>query len=334
MKAAGVGETRIASRSFSQTAVFGFWEGLKSYSFIPWFRKQVIALLDDIRPDVFVPVSLSGLNLGLARYARKTGIKVVYLSPPQLWAWGKWRAKKLAQSTDLVICLLPFEEPFFRSLGVNAIFLGNPLVDAIPDSALRTPRSALRVALMPGSRRSEEARHRPLLEYVAEQLKREFPGLEAFELQYEYQPDSPARYARMAQADLIVAASGTAVLEAAILGVPVIVIYQLSVPTYLIARLLVGLKHVALPNLILGRQVVPELVQTGPEPILAQARVLLADPAERLRMRNDLAEVRRQLGPPGAAMRIARAILEASPGFGRRPRFRHRTGRRELRSLI
>ena len=127
MRAAGV---ELVEET-SGLGVFGFWEGLTASGRLRDFAWRVKTMLNETRPDVFVPVSFSGINLRLARFARDLGIRVVYLSPPQLWAWGKWRTKRLRRATDKVICLMPFEEPFFKRLGVNAVFLGNPLVDEL-----------------------------------------------------------------------------------------------------------------------------------------------------------------------------------------------------------
>jgi lipid-A-disaccharide synthase len=254
------------------------------------------------------------VNLELAQRARSLGIKVAYFSPPQVWAWGSWRVRALARSTDLVVCILPFEQPFLCARGCNARFLGNPLVDVIPESAVHNPhspipapQSAFRIVIMPGSRPSEVERLRPMLLGVAGELRRDFPDLGVTEISCAQ--NRAERYRQMAMAGLIIAASGTATLEAALLQVPMIVVYCLSAPTYLLARLLVRLKHVSLPNLILGREVVPEFIQTSDQPILTCARNLLGNLNQRADISRQLAEVRAALGPPGAASRIAQAIL-------------------------
>jgi len=309
----GAGVERV--QDTSGLGVFGFWEGLTARGRMLAFAARVEAVLQEVRPDVFVPVSFSGVNLGLARFARDLGIKVVYLSPPQLWAWGKWRAKKLRAATDKVICLLPFEEPLFRRLGVNAVFLGNPLVDLLePRSLAPLSSGSLRLLLLPGSRRAEIQRHLPLMLGVAERLQQDIPGLKAFDLRLSDSGREPSavsreRYERMASADLVLAASGTVTLEAALLGVPMVVVYRLSPLSYLAAKMMVRLKYFSLPNLLLDRQVVPEFSQPTVEQVYRAARDLLMSPDRREKMIGELSKIRPLFGEPGAALRIAREIL-------------------------
>lgn len=340
MRSAGVERVQDTSG----LGVFGFWEGLTAWGRMQAFTRRVEAALQEVKPDVFVPVSFSGVNLGLARFAHDLGIKVVYLSPPQLWAWGRWRAKKFRAATDKVICLLPFEEPFFRKLGVNAVFLGNPLVDLLkprmntdehgelhhqghqghqvkdeqPDASDHAPATSHRppatiLLLLPGSRPAEIQRHLPLMREVANRLRADVPDLAVTELPF---PASGVerqalreRYSTVAAADLILAASGTVTLEAALLGVPMVVVYRLSPLSFAAARLMVRLKYFSLPNLLLDRQVVPEFSQPGVEQVYLAARELLLNPSRREKMKAELAQIRPLFGEPGAASRIAREIL-------------------------
>jgi lipid-A-disaccharide synthase len=302
----------------SELGLFGFWEGLTAAGRLRGFARRVKAMLEGTRPDVFVPVSFSGVNLGLAR---DLDIKVVYLSPPQVWAWGKWRTKKLRRATDRVICLMPFEERFFKKLGVNAVFLGNPLVDLLKPQMNAGERGdlhrqghpapslpALRLLLLPGSRPSEIQRHLPLMHEVAVRLKADVPDLEVAELPL---PATGERYSLIASASLLLAASGTVTLEAALLGMPMVVVYRLSSLSYLAAKLMVRLKYFSLPNLLLERQAVPEFSQPEVKQVYRAARELLLNPDRRERMRRELAQIRPLFGEPGAAHRIAREIVTA-----------------------
>jgi lipid-A-disaccharide synthase len=321
MRAAGV----ELVEGMSELGVFGFWDGVTSAGRMRLVMHSIKAALRDLHPDVFVPVSFAGVNLELARFARHQGIKVVYLAPPQLWAWGKWRAKKLAASADKVICLFPFEEPFLRALGANASYLGNPLVDSVKPRMNADEREpghqepsefpppeprplTLRLLLMPGSRESEIRRHLPLMRAVGEGLRQDVAGIDVSEL-----PPSAVsreRYALMSSADLILAASGTVTLEAALLQVPMVTVYRFSALNYLAARLMVRLKYFSLPNLLLSRRVVPEFAQPDVETVYSAARELLVNQDRRRQMCLELGEVRRLLGAPGAANRIAGAILD------------------------
>jgi lipid-A-disaccharide synthase len=310
MRAAGV---KMVEET-SGLGVFGFWEGLTALGRLRGFVRRVKTVLRETRPDVFVPVSFSGINLGLARFARGLGIKVVYLSPPQLWAWGGWRARKLRRAADKVICLLPFEERFLKKRGVNAVFLGNPLADALaewpsgPLPSVPSSQSSVRLLLLPGSRPSEIQRHLPLMREVANRLKADVPDLDVAELPF---PASGERYSLICSASLVLAASGTVTLEAALLGVPMVVVYRLSPLSYLAAKMMVRLKYFSLPNLLLDRQVVPEFSQPGVEQVCRTARELLLEPDRREKMKGELAQIRPLFGQPGAARRIAREIIAA-----------------------
>ncbi len=315
MRAAGV---KIVEET-SGLGVFGFWEGLTALGRLRGFVRRVKAVLRETRPDVFVPVSFSGVNLGLARFARGLGIRVVYLSPPQLWAWGGWRARKLRRATDKVICLMPFEEQFFMKLGVNAVFLGNPLADLLKPQISadeRGPGIQPLLLLLPGSRESEIRRHLPLMREVANRLKTDVPALKVFELGLPDSGHGPSavsrqRYELMSSASLVLAASGTVTLEAALLGVPMVVVYRLSPLSYLAAKMMVRLKYFSLPNLLLDRQVVPEFSQPEVEHVYRTARDLLLNPDRRDKMKGELAQIRPLFGEPGAALRIAREIIAA-----------------------
>ncbi|MEO0108715.1 MAG: lipid-A-disaccharide synthase [candidate division WOR-3 bacterium] len=309
----------------SQLGVFGFTEGIEAGLRLRAFACSMRECLARIRPDCFVPVSFAGLNLGLASCARRLGIRVVYLSPPQVWAWGQWRAATLKRCADAIVCLLPFEPAELGRLGVKSVFLGNPLLDLATPVA-EAPHfqgpGASRLVLLPGSRLAEIERHESLFREVALGLCRAIPNLQVRAIPFLKPgpvaagpatdgPLSPvARYRLIAQADLALAVSGTVTLEAALLGVPMIVSYRLSPLNYLLARVAVRVKFFSLPNLIAGRQVVPEFIQPQSRELLACALELLQDSAARERMREDLMRVRQAMGEPGAARRIARMILE------------------------
>jgi lipid-A-disaccharide synthase len=319
MLAAGVRPFKSAS-SISDLGVFGFWEGIRNAGNAHRLAHSVREHLKTHRSDVFVPISYSGVNLPVARYARSLSIPVMYLAPPQVWAWGRNRVHSLRRAADQAICILPFELEFLRRAGVNAGYLGNPLVDIIAARpASSDGRSGIsrgrRLLLMPGSRESEIRRHLPLMREVAARLRAESPDIEVLEVERPTATDSARfsrRYGIMREATVILAASGTATLEAALMQVPTVVIYRLSAPSYMAARLVVKLKRFSLPNLILGRTVVPEFIQPVVSEVHKAVRALLDNPELRSRMRAELAEVRKRLGPSGASLRIARAVLAAA----------------------
>jgi lipid-A-disaccharide synthase len=310
-------------RDFTDLTTFGFYEGLKNYFRLKKIYNEFSNYLYLLRPDIFLPISFAGFNLRLSAVAKKLGVRVIYFAPPQLWAWGRWRAKVLRRNTDKVICLFPFEEQFFQNLGVKAIYLGNPLLDYVeqgknlPSNILNSvPPGSKIITFMPGSRKDEIRNHLPLMLHIFQKLKKEIANLIGFVItensnhlptidQLYYTKE--ARYQIMAKSDLIVTSSGTAALEAGILGVFHIGIYRLSLPSYFLARVLVKTKRFLLTNIILKEDIVPEIIQpTFPKlyPIVIK---LLQNPQSFRKER--LLRIKNILGPSGAAKRIAQAIV-------------------------
>lgn len=302
------------------------------------FRRacDVLASSDD-RPDLALLIDYPDFNLRLAKKARRAGVPVVYFVSPQVWAWRRGRVRQIAANVDRMLVILPFEEEFFRRAGVPVEFVGHPLVDLV--HASRTRDQALRplgldprrptVALLPGSRHNEIDAHLASMVRAAGLLREEFrdlqfllpiaPTVDVNEMRQRLLtlgPERPGivlvtevRYDALAACDAAVVASGTATLEAALLGVPMVVVYRMNPLTFALARAVSDVPHIAMPNLIVGRRVVPELVQRDcrPETIAAELRRLLTDPRVAAEMRGSLAEVRARLGAPGAIDKAARA---------------------------
>jgi lipid-A-disaccharide synthase len=286
-------------------------------------RNLVIHRFAESPPDLFVPVDFGGLNMRLARAARRRGISVVYYIPPKVWAWGGWRAHKLRRAVDEALVILPFEEGLLRGLGVPATYVGSPLLDQVSDRKF-APESDV-VGLLPGSREIEVCRIWPTLLAAAELLSRRrklrfltprAPGLSRATLEGPLRRSGlsveildEGGHQVMERSRLVLVASGTATLECALVGTPMVVVYRVHPVTYIAARLLVRVPFISLPNLIAGRQVVPELVQGGPEAVAEAAEPLLDDGPERARLTLGLAEVQRALGEGGATERAADRIL-------------------------
>jgi lipid-A-disaccharide synthase len=302
---------------------------------LPRIRRVLHLLVDESRsrrPQAAVLIDSPDFNLRLARALTRQGIPVVLYVSPQLWAWRRGRVRAIRRRAREVLCILPFEEQFYRAHGVTARFIGHPLVDDLAAEGLPDPRlerSETRLALLPGSRAMEV---RALLPAMVEGLRAleqtevddavllEAPGVagvidEVFE---DYGADRRLRRVAGAERRQVLGscgfawtASGTATLECALLDVPMIVGYRLHPVTYLAARLLVRVPHVALVNLIAGTQVAPELIQGSwsAEHLVSTTRQL-GSPGVRGDRRVMLAEVRRRLGQPGASRRAAEAVLE------------------------
>jgi len=295
--------------------------------------------LRDDPPDLVVPIDYPDFNLRFARAAREAGLPVVYFVSPQVWAWRRRRLRFIARTVSHILVLFPFEEEFYEEAGVPVTFVGHPLLDrlgSIParDESRRVlglPPDDPIVALLPGSRANEVKRILPVMSRAAALVSERVPGVrfvmpvasgldaEIFEAALEGGPpvirfgDRYEELVRAASAAAV--ASGTATLETALLGTPMVAVYRLHPLTYWMGRALVRVDHIAMPNLIVGRQAVPELVQGDltPEALASELVRLLTDREARGRMEGALAEVRAKLAGPGAFPRAAAAVLDELP---------------------
>jgi lipid-A-disaccharide synthase len=291
--------------------------------------------LDEWRPDALLTIDYPGFNLKLARAARKRGIRVIHYCSPQVWAWRRGRIRTLAEAVDLIVVLFPFEAPLYKQVGLEAPFLGHPLVGQQAGDAevealrarLAAPAGLPVVALMPGSRPSELRRHLPVLlaaarrneaaGYRALYVVPVAPSLDAAQVEAQVQGAGlPVRVLADAFlpllriAELAVVASGTATLQVAMAGVPFLAIYRVAPLTAWLARRIAYVKQLCIVNILAGHEVVPELLQGDftarrvSDAFLALAR----DPGRQASMRAALAGVTAQLGEPGAYERAAELI--------------------------
>ena len=278
-------------------------------------------------PDLAVLVDAPDFNLPLARHLRRAGIPVVVYISPQLWAWRSGRVRRIRRDVVRVLCILPFEVEFYARHGVAAEYVGHPLVDELsPLMAAPPPRDDNSLALLPGSRWHEVSLLLPGMVAAAEALAATRPGLAVRILvapglardrlaalvgspAVQVELVSAERHRVLASSRAALVASGTATLECALLGVPMVVGYRLHRLTFAIARRLVRVPHVSLVNLVAGREVVPELVQEHftPEELARRAGALWGPAGDD--QRQALHEVRRWLGDPGASRRAAAAVV-------------------------
>jgi lipid-A-disaccharide synthase len=293
----------LASRGLT-----GFWEPLLKIPFMLELRSRLAAFLRERRPAALICVDYYGFNRRVLPLAKAAGVPAFYFISPQVWASRPGRIKVLKRFIKRMLVIFPFEEKLYRDAGVDADFVGHPLLDLIPEPKARDGVAAAVVGLLPGSRSSEIKRHLPMFFEAFRTLRAKRPALKGLLFASANQQDSAygalpegvelvreQDYAKRGVLDLAICSSGTATLENALLGVPMVVVYKLSWPTYAIARALV----------------VPELIQhdaTAPR-IAAEAAAVLDDPARAASVRAELLMVRRSLGSPGAAGRAAEAIL-------------------------
>ena len=329
MRAAGL----QAVAHSAEISVVGITEVLR---ILPRAREVFADLLREVdrrRPGLAVLIDFPDFNLRLARQLKERGLEIVYYISPQIWAWRRGRIRTIARLVDRMLVLFPFEVDFYRDHGVDVVHVGHPLVDEVPVLPQAwdgggAGSGPYRIALLPGSRRSEVEALLPTLLEAARRLAADLP----VEVRIIRAPTIPAalleeavelsglpveiveedRFAAVADSHLALCASGTATLEVGLLGTPMVMVYRLASWTYALAKLMVRLPNVSLVNLVLGRRVVPELIQgeANPERIAAEARRLLTDAGERNRMRAALAEVRGRLGEGGASRRAAGEVAE------------------------
>jgi lipid-A-disaccharide synthase len=328
-------------------AVMGLFEIVRHLPRLLRLRARARTLFLAARPDVFVGIDAPEFNLRLARNLRAAGIPTVQYVSPQVWAWRQGRARSIHESVDLVLCLLPFEKRFYDAHGMHAEFVGHPLADAIPlvpdrqaaRQGLNIDANAEVVALLPGSRRGEVARlagefaatarwlaaQRPQLVFIApmanaavreifaQALARLAPGVEIRLI------EGRAQTALIA-ADVVMVASGTASLEAALCKRPMVVVYRLGAMTaWVLRRLnLVKSKYFAQPNLLADRRVVGEYFQEDivPESIGAELLMWLDDAERRSALEREFSRIHADLRR-GAGTRAAQAILDLVQSRGR-----------------
>lgn len=323
-------------------SIMGLVEVVRHLPEILKIRRHVVRRFEALQPDVLIGIDSPDFNLGVERRLRARGIPTVQYVSPTIWAWRAGRIQGIGKSADLVLCLLPFEPEIYAAHGISALFVGHPMADHMPlDSDPQASRAALGIsqfaggreviALLPGSRMGEVERlggdfaaaaallamQNPELRFIgamssapiracfAAQLASRAPGV-AVEL-----IDGRSREV-MAAADLVILASGTATLEAALLKRPMIVAYRVSAITARIFKTFRLMKspYIALANLMAGEAVVPELIQDAatPERIAAEAQALLNDPARRAQIAARFGELRKTLRQ-GADRRAAESVL-------------------------
>jgi lipid-A-disaccharide synthase len=334
----GAGLTRLAD--VTHAAVIGGTEALGPIpQLLRAWRRLKAALHASPRPATLVLIDFPEFNLRLARVARRLGVPVVYFIPPQVWAWRPWRARTIARRVSLVLAVFPFEPALYRRAGARVEFVGHPVLDALAEAPTRAEArrrlgleaDAPVVGLLPGSRTQEITRTLPVLRAAAARIAAARPDtkfvLAALPRTEDGHPDPlavpasttpPVRvvrgdtYAVMRAADLLVVNSGTATLEAALLGTPMVVCYRVSRLTEAWARLLVRVPWISLANIVLGRTVVPELFQAAlsPDRVAAEALALLGSPDAQTEQRAAFRELGGVLGTPGVGLRAARHILD------------------------
>jgi lipid-A-disaccharide synthase len=323
----------------SALAVAGLVEVLASAGRIVGAYRTLRRTLVERRPDVAVLVDSPDLNLPLAAVARRARVPVVYYVAPQVWAWRSGRVRKLRRRVRHVGVIFPFEQPLLEDAGVPATFVGHPLVDHIEARRPTMDRVALRrelgldaerpvVGLMPGSRDNEVARNLPIMLETAALLMAAHPEVQVELIVAANVADVVARASvpasvrvvtgrpveAMSVATLLLAAPGTATVEAALLGVPMVVCHRVHALSFEIARRMTHISSSCMVNLIAQEGIVPEYLQGSARPAALAGRIahLLADHALRDELASRVRKAAGRLGGPGAAVRMAELVLEVA----------------------
>jgi lipid-A-disaccharide synthase len=349
VRLSGMGGSRMAAAGMdviadpTRDAAVGASEAVGRIPGLYRTYRTVIGRLRAERPRALVVIDFPEFNLRLARHARRAGVPVVYFIPPQLWVWRRGRIRQMARRVSRVLAVLPFEEELYRHAGVPVQFVGHPLQDILPldlgrEAARRRlgldPGEAV-VGLLPGSRREEVSRLLPPMLTAARRLqtagaaRRFVLGLASTVdrawveqlLSAAAEGDGPRvelwaerTHEIMLGADVVLVASGTATLETALLGTPMVVCYRVSRLTEMMVRLLAHGRFISLPNIVAGRAVVPEILQgdVSGQRLAAEVSRLLEDPVAAMAQRAAFKDLRAQLGEPGVGRRAARAVLDAA----------------------
>jgi lipid-A-disaccharide synthase len=316
-------------------SVVGITEVLLKLRLIQKTLSGLKQFLERERPDLLILIDFPDFNLRLAKFAHHRGIPVLYYISPQVWAWRPKRVRLIARWVKKMVVFFPFEVPIYKAAGVDVECVGHPLLDVVKP-ALPKEETAKQLGLdpgkpvlglLPGSRSQELERLLPVLLDTARLLHQEIPDLQfVIPLAPGLTRTSVSRwmnnawvpvklaegqtYDVMNLSDLLIMASGTATLEAAILEKPMVIIYKVSSLSYWIGRALVRVKHIGLVNLVAGKGIAPELIQkdASPERIAREALRILTDPNLRQGMTESITQVRKNLGEPGAVQRAARIV--------------------------
>jgi len=323
-------------------AVTGLTEAIRVVPRSFAMLRRLVDAARDLRPHVFVAIDSPDFNFRLLAALRRLGIPIVYYVSPQLWAWRPGRMETMKTYVDRVLVIFPFEERLYREAGVDVQFVGHPLVDLAKSGQPREPflrergldPAAPTVALLPGSRKNELDRTVPIMAATVPLIRARVPDVQFVVACAPAMADSlfaplvvgdiGSRVVLvrertddvLAASDVVITASGTATIQSTLHERPMVVVYRLSPLTYRLVKPFGRVDMYAMPNLVAGSRIVPELIQADftPERTAAEALKFLTDRDLYEHTRQALAQVRQQLGPPGASARAAEAVLEVAHG--------------------
>jgi lipid-A-disaccharide synthase len=319
---------------WADEAVIGLWDVLKKYGYFKGQFDRMLAELAVVQPDALVLIDYPGFNLRLAREANRRfpKLKIIDYISPQVWAWNRGRIPKMARYLDLMLCIFPFEQPLYEESGLHAVCVGHPMLDTLATKKTSIDRDPRLVGLFPGSREKEVRRIFPVMVEAAMRMKSTHPELrfEASAASHQLADCMLAMIEQLGQtADFCsitvrashelmqraiagMVCSGTATLEAAFFGLPLCVVYKTALLTFIIAKIVMRIPFIGMPNILAGREIARELIQhrATAEALANETLRLVTNTEHREALQADLAQVIASLGERGAAVRAADAILQ------------------------
>jgi lipid-A-disaccharide synthase len=326
----GIGGVRMKEAGVNLIApisnIIGITEAVKHLFEIRQHLRSAKEAMTNKKPDILILIDYPDFNLALAKRAKSLGIPVLYYVSPQVWAWRRWRIKKISSLVNKIALILPFEADYYRDAGLSYEFVGHPLAETISiDKSKEELKRMLGldpqrpvISLLPGSRRTEIERHMPVIKDIAAKIRKEMPEFQiviplAPGTEIHMKIDSYIKVIKNRTKDVVACsaasavASGTATLEAALIGTPMVVFYRVSAITYLFAKLLVKVKHYSLVNLLAGKEVVLELIQNEAtaDKIFSEMKRILNDTAYRYNMIAEFNKINDMIGQRDASVRTA-----------------------------
>lgn len=320
----------------NEMSVLGFWDVLKRFAFFRRVYHDLVSTMDEVQPDLIILIDYPGMNLKLARAAKTIGIKVLYYIAPQVWAWGSNRIQKMVRLVDKMAVIIPFEEEMFQKAGLDATFVGHPLLEIVTSKIGREEffqkyglnNNQQVIGLLPGSRPLEVKRLLPEMLQTIRQFRKTHPETqtiiskadsvdsniyhEILKNNNQVQLVENCTYEIMKHSDLLIVASGTATLESALFATPLIIVYKVDPISYLIGKQLIKIDSIGLVNVIAERKIVPEFIQHRfqSDSLLPEIGRLLFDKNQRKEIVNNLKKIKRRLGKPGASIKTAKIAIE------------------------
>lgn len=338
----GIGGDRMKQQGvrliyhINEMSVLGFWDVLKRFAFFKRVYRDLVSKMDEIKPDLLILIDYPGMNLKLARAAKTRDIKVFYYIAPQVWAWGSNRIQKMVRLVDKMAVIIPFEEKMFQEAGIDAKFVGHPLLETVNSKMGRDEffqkhglnQNQKVIGLLPGSRLLEVKRLLPEMLQTIRQLRDNHPEIqtiiskadsvtsniyqEVLQNNNQVKLVENSTHEIMKHSDLLIVASGTATLESALFTTPLIIVYKVDPISYLIGKQLVKIDSIGLVNVIAEQKIVPEFIQHQfhSNRLLPEIEKLLFDKDQRKKVINNLKKIKKKLGKSGASARSAEIALE------------------------